>query len=361
MSESGSKLTELSSLGEFGLIEHLTKNIPIVNKSTVKGIGDDAAVLKPASGSQVLVSKDLLIEGVHFDLMYMPLKHLGYKAAVVNFSDIVAMNGVPKQIVVGISVSSKYTVEALEEIYAGIKKACDVYKVDFVGGDTTSSVSGLFISVTVIGEVKKDKITYRSGAGVNDLLCVSGDLGSAYMGLLILEREKKAFQANPDMQPDLSDHDYILERQLKPEARTDLVKLFSDEEIVPTSMIDISDGLASEALHICKASDKGCLIYEEKIPVDQDTYDTAREFGIVPTVAALNGGEDYELLFTIKQNDYDKIKDSQDITVIGYITEKAEGEKLVTTDNHVFDLKAQGWDALKKRDLGDLTSNTKKS
>jgi len=306
MSESGSKLTELSSLGEFGLIEHLTKNIPIVNKSTVKGIGDDAAVLKPASGSQVLVSKDLLIEGVHFDLMYMPLKHLGYKAAVVNFSDIVAMNGVPKQIVVGISVSSKYTVEALEEIYAGIKKACDVYKVDFVGGDTTSS-------------------------------------------------------ANPDMQPDLSDHDYILERQLKPEARTDLVKLFSDEEIVPTSMIDISDGLASEALHICKASDKGCLIYEEKIPVDQDTYDTAREFGIVPTVAALNGGEDYELLFTIKQNDYDKIKDSQDITVIGYITEKAEGEKLVTTDNHVFDLKAQGWDALKKRDLGDLTSNTKKS
>ncbi len=361
MSESGSKLTELSSLGEFGLIEHLTKNIPIVNKSTVKGIGDDAAVLKPASGSQVLVSKDLLIEGVHFDLMYMPLKHLGYKAAVVNFSDIVAMNGVPKQIVVGISVSSKYTVEALEEIYAGIKKACDVYKVDFVGGDTTSSVSGLFISVTVIGEVKKDKITYRSGAGVNDLLCVSGDLGSAYMGLLILEREKKAFQANPDMQPDLSDHDYILERQLKPEARTDLVKLFSDEEIVPTSMIDISDGLASEALHICKASDKGCLIYEEKIPVDQDTYDTAREFGIVPTVAALNGGEDYELLFTIKQSDYDKIKDSQDITVIGYITEKAEGEKLVTTDNHVFDLKAQGWDALKKRDLGDLTSNTKKS
>ncbi len=361
MSESGSKLTELSSLGEFGLIEHLTKNIPLVNKSTVKGIGDDAAVLKPASGSQVLVSKDLLIEGVHFDLMYMPLKHLGYKAAVVNFSDIVAMNGVPKQIVVGISVSSKYTVEALEEIYAGIKKACDVYKVDFVGGDTTSSVSGLFISVTVIGEVKKDKITYRSGAGVNDLLCVSGDLGSAYMGLLILEREKKAFQANPDMQPDLSDHDYILERQLKPEARTDLVKLFSDEEIVPTSMIDISDGLASEALHICKASDKGCLIYEEKIPVDQDTYDTAREFGIVPTVAALNGGEDYELLFTIKQSDYDKIKDSQDITVIGYITEKAEGEKLVTTDNHVFDLKAQGWDALKKRDLGDLTSNTKKS
>ncbi len=361
MSESGSKLTELSSLGEFGLIEYLTKNIPIVNKSTVKGIGDDAAVLKPTPGSQVLVSKDLLIEGVHFDLMYMPLKHLGYKAAVVNFSDIAAMNGIPKQIVVGISVSSKYTVEALDEIYAGIKKACAVYKVDFVGGDTTSSVSGLFISVTVIGEVKKDKITYRSGAGVNDLICVSGDLGAAYMGLLILEREKKAFQANPDLKPDLSDHDYILQRQLKPEARTDIVTLFSDEKIVPTSMIDISDGLASETLHICKASDKGCLIYEEKIPIDQDTYETAKEFGIVPTVAALNGGEDYELLFTIKQSDYDKIKDSQDVTVIGYITEKTEGEKLVTTDNHLFDLKAQGWDALKKRDLNKLTSNKKKS
>ena len=359
MSDSGSKLTELSSLGEFGLIDYLTKNIHLVQKSTVKGIGDDAAVIKPPSGSQVLVSKDLLVEGVHFDLMYMPLKHLGYKAAVVNFSDIAAMNGVPKQIVVGISVSSKYTVEALEEIYAGIKKACEVYKVDFVGGDTTSSVSGLFISVTVIGEVKKDNITYRSGAGISDLLCVSGDLGGAYMGLLVLEREKKVFHANPDMQPDLSGHDYILERQLKPEARTDIVQMLSKEDIVPTSMIDVSDGLASEALHLCKNSDKGCMIYEEKIPIDQDTFNTAREFGIVPTVAALNGGEDYELLFTVKQSDYDKIKNNPDITVIGYMTEKAEGEKLVTADNQLFDLKAQGWDALKKRDLEKWTSGGK--
>lgn len=359
MSDSG-KLTELSALGEFGLIDQLTKNIPIHNKSTVKGIGDDAAVIKPAAGKQMLVSKDLLIEGVHFDLMYMPLKHLGYKAAVVNFSDIAAMNGIPKQIVVGIGVSSKYTVEALEEVYAGIKKACEVYKVDFVGGDTTSSVAGLFISVTVIGEAKKENITYRSGAQVNDLLCVTGDLGAAYMGLLILEREKKVFQANPNMQPDLSDHDYILERQLKPEARIDMVRLFADENIVPTAMIDISDGLASEALHLCKNSDKGCLIYEEKIPIDQDTYDTAKEFGIVPTVAALNGGEDYELLFTVKQADYDKIKNSQDITVIGYITDKTEGTQLMTTDNHLFELKAQGWDALKKRDL-EIPGSDKKS
>ena len=356
MSESESKITELSDLGEFGLIEHLTKDIPIVNKSTVKGIGDDAAVIKPDSDTEVLVSKDLLIEGVHFDLMYMPLMHLGYKAVVVNISDIVAMNGVPKQIVVGIGVSSKFSVEALEEIYSGIKKACEIYKVDFVGGDTTSSVSGLFISITVIGEVKKDKITYRSGANVDDLLCVSGDLGAAYMGLLILEREKKVFKANPNMQPDLSEHNYILERQLKPEARTDIVRLLNEKDVVPTSMIDISDGLASEAIHICKSSNKGCAIYEEKIPIDQNTFDTAKEFRIVPSVAALNGGEDYELLFTIKQKDYDKIKDLEEITVIGYITEESEGEKLVSNDNHLFNLEAQGWDALKKRDLDNFSS-----
>jgi len=357
MNESESKITELSDLGEFGLIEHLTKDIPIVNKSTIKGIGDDAAVIKPASGTEVLVSKDLLIEGVHFDLTYMPLMHLGYKAVVVNISDIVAMNGVPKQIVVGIGVSSKFSVEALEEIYSGIKKACEMYKVDFVGGDTTSSVSGLFISVTVIGEVKKDRITYRSGANVDDLLCVSGDLGAAYMGLLILEREKKVFKANPNMQPDLSDHNYILERQLKPEARTDIVRLLNEKDVIPTSMIDISDGLASEAKHICKSSNKGCAIYEEKIPIDQNTFDTAKEFRIVPSVAALNGGEDYELLFTVKQKDYDKIKDLKEITVIGYITEESEGEKLVSNDNHLFNLEAQGWDALKKRDLGNFSSS----
>lgn len=356
MSEAASKLTNLSELGEFGLIDHLTKKIPIVNESTVKGIGDDAAVLKPSVDHVTLLSKDLLIEGVHFDLTYMPLKHLGYKAAVVNFSDIIAMNGIPKQIIVGLGVSSKFSVEALDEIYAGLKKACEVYKVDFVGGDTTSSVSGLFISVTVVGEVQNDKVTYRSGADVNDLICVSGDLGAAYMGLLVLEREKQVFKVNPEMQPDLSQHNYILERQLKPEARTDIVKLFDEKGIVPTAMIDVSDGLASEALHICKASKTGCMIYEEKIPIDQNTYDTAKEFNIIPSVAALNGGEDYELLFTIKQEEYDKIKEVEGVTVIGYITDESEGEKLVSNDNHLFNLEAQGWDALKKRELDNLTS-----
>lgn len=354
MSETESKLTELSSMGEFGLIDHLTKNMPIVNKSTIKGIGDDAAVIKPDAENVMLLSKDLLIEGVHFDLTYMPLKHLGYKAAVVNFSDIVAMNGIPKQIIVGLGISSKFSVEALEEIYEGFKKACEVYKVDFVGGDTTSSKAGLFISVTVVGETSQNKVTYRSGAQVNDLFCVSGDLGAAYMGLLVLEREKQVFKVNPQMQPDLSQHNYILERQLKPEARIDIVKLLDEKGIIPTSMIDISDGLASEALHICKASKKGCMIYEEKIPIDQDTYDTAKEFQIIPSVAALNGGEDYELLFTIKQEDYDKIKDARGVTVIGYITDKAEGEKLVSNDDQLFNLEAQGWDALKKRELDNI-------
>lgn len=354
MSETESKLTELSSMGEFGLIDHLTKNMPIVNKSTIKGIGDDAAVIKPDAENVMLLSKDLLIEGVHFDLTYMPLKHLGYKAAVVNFSDIVAMNGIPKQIIVGLGISSKFSVEALEEIYEGFKKACEVYKVDFVGGDTTSSKAGLFISVTVVGETSQNKVTYRSGAQVNDLFCVSGDLGAAYMGLLVLEREKQVFKVNPQMQPDLSQHNYILERQLKPEARIDIVKLLDEKGIIPTSMIDISDGLASEALHICKASKKGCMIYEEKIPIDQDTYDTAKEFQIIPSVAALNGGEDYELLFTIKQEDYNKIKDARGVTVIGYITDKAEGEKLVSNDDQLFNLEAQGWDALKKRELDNI-------
>lgn len=354
MSETESKLTELSSMGEFGLIDHLTKNMPIVNKSTIKGIGDDAAVIKPDAENVMLLSKDLLIEGVHFDLTYMPLKHLGYKAAVVNFSDIVAMNGIPKQIIVGLGISSKFSVEALEEIYEGFKKACEVYKVDFVGGDTTSSKAGLFISVTVVGETSQNKVTYRSGAQVNDLFCISGDLGAAYMGLLVLEREKQVFKVNPQMQPDLSQHNYILERQLKPEARIDIVKLLDEKGIIPTSMIDISDGLASEALHICKASKKGCMIYEEKIPIDQDTYDTAKEFQIIPSVAALNGGEDYELLFTIKQEDYDKIKDARGVTVIGYITDKAEGEKLVSNDDQLFNLEAQGWDALKKRELDNI-------
>ena len=351
MSDNNPQLTELTSLGEFGLIDHLTKDIPIQHKSTIKGIGDDAAVIQPANDKQLLVSKDLLIEGVHFDLMYTPLKHLGYKAAVVNFSDMAAMNGIPKQIVVGIGISSKYTLEALNEIYDGIKKACEIYKVDFVGGDTTSSLAGLFISVTVIGEADDDKVTYRSGAKVNDLICVTGDLGGAYMGLLILEREKKAFQADPNTQPELSDNDYILERQLKPEARIDIVRLLDEKGIVPTAMIDISDGLASETLHLCKNSNTGCILHEEKIPIDQTTYDIAKSFSIVPSIAALNGGEDYELLFTISQADYDKIKDNADITVIGYMTDASEGERLITPDNQSIPLSAQGWDALKKREF----------
>ncbi len=351
MTDNNQNLTELSSLGEFGLIDQLTKNITLNNDSTVKGIGDDAAVIKGDSSKQLLLTKDLLLEGIHFDLMYMPLKHLGYKAAMVNFSDVIAMNGTPKHMLVGLSVSSKFSLEALQEIYDGFKKACDTYGVDFVGGDTTSSLSGLHISVTVIGEADPKKVVYRKGAKPNDLLCVSGDLGAAYMGLLILEREKKAFKADPNMQPDLSGHDYILERQLKPEARKDIIKLLDEKEILPTSMIDISDGLASEAMHICRASEVGCAIYEEKIPIDHTTYDMAKEFKIVPSIVALNGGEDYELLFTIGQEDFEKIKDVQEVTVIGYITDKSEGERLITNDNQVVELEAQGWDAMKKREL----------
>ncbi len=349
MDSSNVKLTPLSELGEFGLIDKLTSDIEIKNSSTLLGIGDDAAVIKPKSNMLTLVSKDLLLEGVHFDITYAPLKHLGYKTAVVNFSDIVAMNGKPKQLLVGIGVGAKFSVEAIEEIYIGIKKACEVYGVDFIGGDTTSSASGLVISATIIGEVEKDKIVYRKGASPNDLICVSGDLGGAYMGLLILEREKKVFQANPDIQPDLTQHDYLLQRQLKPEARTGVVDLLAKNNILPTSMIDVSDGLASDIMHICKASNTGCVISEEKIPIDQTTFDLAKEFNIVPTVTALNGGEDYELLFTVKQGDYEKIKSIDGISVIGYMTDISEGERLITSDNLSVELKAQGWDALKKK------------
>ena len=349
MENSNVKLTPLSELGEFGLIDKLTSDIEIKNTSTLLGIGDDAAVIKPKNDMLTLVSKDLLLEGVHFDITYTPLKHLGYKTAVVNFSDIAAMNGKPKQLLVGIGVGAKFSVEAIEEIYVGIKKACEVYGVDFIGGDTTSSVSGLVISATVIGEVEKDKIVYRKGANPNDLICVSGDLGGAYMGLLILEREKKVFQANPDIQPDLTQHDYLLQRQLKPEARTGVVELLAKNDILPTSMIDVSDGLASDIMHICKASNTGCVISEEKIPIDQTTFDLAKEFNIVPTVTALNGGEDYELLFTVKQSDYDKIKSIEGISVIGYMTDPSEGERLITSDNLSIELKAQGWDALKRK------------
>lgn len=349
MDDSGKKLTPLSELGEFGLIDKLTSDIKLKNSSTIVGIGDDAAVIKPKKDVLTLVSKDLLLEGVHFDMMYAPLKHLGYKVAVVNFSDIVAMNGKPTQLLVGIGVGAKFSVEAIEEIYIGIKTACEIYGVDFIGGDTTASASGLVISATVIGEVKKEKIVYRKGASPNDLICVSGDLGGAYIGLLILEREKQAFQANPDIQPELSEHDYVLQRQLKPDARIDIVEILAKNKIVPTSMIDISDGLASDVKHLCKASKTGCVISEEKIPIDQETFDMAKEFNLVPSVAALNGGEDYELLFTIKQSDYEKIKKIDEVTIIGYMVDASEGERLITNDNISVELEAQGWDALKRR------------
>lgn len=350
MDDINKQLTPLSELGEFGLIEKLTANIKINNSSTLLGIGDDAAVIKPKKDMLTLVSKDLLLEGVHFDMMYTPLVHLGYKAAVVNFSDIAAMNGRPKQLLVGIGVGAKFSVEAIEEIYIGIKKACEIYGVDFIGGDTTASASGLVISATIIGEVEKDKIVYRKGAKPNDLICVSGDLGGAYMGLLILEREKKAFEANPNIQPELTEHDYLLQRQLKPEARIDVVDVLARNNIFPTSMIDVSDGLASDVMHLCKASNTGCVISEEKIPIDQATFDLAKdEFNIVPTVAALNGGEDYELLFTVSQVDYEKIKNIEEVSVIGYMTDLSEGERLITNDNASIELKAQGWDALKKK------------
>ncbi len=349
MIEQETSRTELSELGEFGLIEHLTKNIIIKNASTIKGVGDDAAVLRPGK-NRVLVSTDLLTEGVHFDLTYTPLKHLGYKAAIVNFSDIAAMNGLPKQITVGISASNRFSVEALESLYNGIHLACEKYGVDLIGGDTTSSASNLFIAITVIGEVADDDITYRNTANQNDLICVSGDLGAAYMGLLLLEREKEVYKADPNMQPELEGYDYILERQLKPEARIGVVKMLKENGVKPTSMIDISDGLASEIKHICKESKLGCQIYEDKIPIDVTTINMAEELKMDPTIAALSGGEDYELLFTISQTDYDKIKSLEGISIIGHMTEINEGENLISRSGTSIKLKAQGWDAMKKGD-----------
>ncbi len=340
--------TELSELGEFALIDRLTKRVKIKNPGTLKGIGDDAAVIE-LKDKVLLLSTDLLIEGVHFDLTYMPLKHLGYKAAVVNFSDIAAMNGIPKQITVSIAVSNRFSVEALEELYGGILLACEKYKVDLVGGDTSSSVKGLMISITVTGEAVKNEIIYRNGAKEGDLLCVTGDLGAAYIGLLILEREKQAYKADPDMQPELIDYEYVLQRQLKPEARTDVYNLLKGIGVQPTSMIDISDGLASEILHICKESGVGCKLYEEKIPIDTQVRNLAMEFRIVPAVCALSGGEDYELLFTINQRDVEKIRLVQGISIIGHIVPKSEGQKLITPDGLSIDLTAQGWDAMRKR------------
>lgn len=344
------KRTELDELGEFGLIDQLTQDFPLRNESSLKGVGDDAAVINH-EGYRTLVSVDMLVEGVHFDMTYTPLKHLGYKAAVTNFSDIYAMNGTPTQIVVGLGVSNRYSVEALDELYAGIRLACERYNVDMVGGDTTSSKTGLVISITVIGKAKEEDIVYRSGAKKNDLLCVSGDLGGAYIGLLILEREKAEFLANPNMQPKLDGLDYVLERQLKPEARKDIVAQLKDLGIKPTSMIDISDGLASEIRHLCKESGVGCQLFEEKIPLDPSTDRLAKEFNIVPSIAALNGGEDYELLFTIDQKDYEKIKEIYtDVTIIGYMTDDKGVAELITPDNHAIPLKAQGWDHMRKEE-----------
>lgn len=336
--------TNIESLGEFGLIDHLTKQIKIKQKSTLKGIGDDAAVLD-FDGKKTLVSTDMLLEGIHFDLAYTPLKHLGYKAVQVNLSDIYAMNGIATQVTVSIGISSKFPLEAVEELYEGIYLACEKFNVDLVGGDTTSSRQGLVISVTSLGYADEKDIVYRNTAEEGDLICVSGDLGGAYTGLQLLEREKLVYIENPNIQPDLEGKDYIIERQLKPEARKDIVELLKDIKIKPTSMIDISDGLASELLHICKQSNKGCNIYEDKIPLDPMTFETAREFNLDPTVCALSGGEDYELLFTIKQADYDKIKLQMDISIIGHITEASAGCNLITKAGVMHVLKAQGWNA----------------
>jgi thiamine-monophosphate kinase len=337
--------TSLSQLGEFGLIDHLTKNFDVKQPSTLKGIGDDAAILD-FKNKKVVVSTDLLIEGVHFDLSYMPLRHLGYKAVVVNVSDICAMNAKPTQITVSVAVSNRFPLEALEELFDGITLASKFYNIDVIGGDTTSSQKGLIISITAIGEANEEEIVYRNGANESDLLVVTGDLGSAYMGLQVLEREKQVFQVNPNNQPDLDAYTYLIERQLKPEARHDIRELLSKLEVKPTSMIDISDGLSSEIIHICKQSKVGCNLYEEKIPVDPQFINVCEEFNIDSTTVAINGGEDYELLFTIALEDFDKIKANPNFTVIGHLTPESEGIHLITRANTKIPLKARGWDAL---------------
>lgn len=334
--------TSISELGEFGLIDRITKDIQLENSSTIKGVGDDAAILDYKE-KQIVVSSDLLTEGVHFNLMYVPLKHLGYKSVIVNLSDVYAMNAVPKQITVNIALSSKFSVEAVDELYSGIHLACKNYGVDLVGGDTTGSLTGLTISITVLGEIDKDEAVLRSGAKPNDLLCVTGDLGGAYMGLQLLERENEVYKVNQKMQPQLDGYDYILERQLKPEARKDIVAAFRKLEIKPTSMIDVSDGLSSEIMHLCKNSNVGCNLYEDKIPMDEQTKQMAEELNINPLVAALNGGEDYELLFTISMDDYEKIKNDPDFTIIGHITDASDGTNLITTGGSAIQLEAQGW------------------
>lgn len=337
------KYTQLSTLGEFGLIHHLTHNHHIRNTSTLKGIGDDAAVLDYGS-KKILVSTDMLIQGIHFDLTYTPLKHLGYKAVAANVSDICAMNGIPRQIVVSLALSNRFSVEGVEELYSGIYSACERYGIDLVGGDTTSSKTGLCISITILGEAEEKDIVYRNTAAENQLICVSGDLGSAYMGLQLLEREKAVFSGNTQApQPDFSGYEYILERQLKPEARRDILQLLQEKNIRPAAMIDISDGLASELLHICKSSGIGCNIYEEKIPVDYQTYKMAEELNMNATVCALSGGEDYELLFTVPLEAYDSLLTLEQISIIGHTCKASEGCHMITRDGNNFELKAQGW------------------
>ena len=332
----------IESLGEFGLIDHLTRQVKLINSSTLRGIGDDAAVLN-FEGQDIVVTTDLLTEGIHFNLMYVPLKHLGYKAVVVNLSDVYAMNARPTQITVSIALSKRFNLDAAEQLYEGIHQACENYGVDLIGGDTTSSLTGLTISITALGCARRDDLVYRSGARPNDLLCVTGDLGGAYMGLQLLERENQVFKVNPKAKPQLEGYDYILQRQLRPEARKDIPELFRQLGIKPTSMIDISDGLSSEIMHLCRNSGTGCHLYEEKIPYDEQTKAMALEFNINPLVAALNGGEDYELLFTLPLADYEKVKNDPDITVIGHMTAREEGVMLVAGGGALIPLKAHGW------------------
>lgn len=342
MAEKQVKRTDVNVLGEFGLIDHLTKTTRLTNRSTKRGIGDDAAVIDN-KGFLTVVSTDALVEGIHFDVAYTPLKHLGYKAVVVNLSDIYAMNAIPKQITVSIALSNRYSVEALEELYQGIHLACKIYNVDLVGGDTTSSPKGLYISVTAIGQGEKEKLTYRDGAKVGDIICVTGSLGAAYLGLQLLEREKQVFLANPDMQPELEEHNYLIERQLKPEARKDMITLFAKNQLIPTAMIDVSDGLASELFHICKQSNVGAFVEESGVPIHPDAQVQAINFNMDPITCALSGGEDYELLFTIDPKDLDKVKYLPDIYIMGDIVEQKDGVKLHTKGGNIHAIKAQGW------------------
>jgi thiamine-monophosphate kinase len=338
--------TEISTLGEFGLIDHLTKNNEIKNASTIVSVGDDAAVIDHFG--QTVITTDMLIEGIHFDLMYTPLKHLGYKSVIANLSDIYAMNATPTQITLSIAFSNRFSLEALDEFYEGVYAACEKYNVDLIGGDTTTSQKGFIISITAIGEVAPDKYVTRSGAKIADLLCVSGDLGGAFLGLTLLEREKKVFLETKGVQPDLENQDYIIGRILKPEARKDIIEFFASNEIIPTSMIDVSDGLSSEVLHICKQSDVGCVLYEEKIPVNDLARQFAYKLEVDPTACALSGGEDYELVFTLPQSDYDKIVLNEQISIIGYITDKEEGANIITKGGNKHAITAQGWNAFKQ-------------